>query len=157
MRETGSGGVKRYMRRMKGGDDDESDEMRMSDARTRQVHEMVLSLVIGPPNEKHEAKVDFAKSMVRPRRLKTWVTELADTVRDFFWSALASFLVGKFAHKLWHHSGSSVTRAIRSGMRQGSIRMLSRRPRSRLVRPEASSLKPWHTVCVFPPLSPFPS
>ncbi|KAL8280110.1 hypothetical protein RQP46_007440 [Phenoliferia psychrophenolica] len=81
----GSGGFKRYTRKMKGGDEDDSEEARMSDDRTRKVHEMVLSLVIGAPDEKQEAKVDFAKSMVRPRQFKTWVTELSDTVRDFFW------------------------------------------------------------------------
>lgn len=83
--DRGSGGQKRYTRKMKGAEDDDDDEQRMSPQRTLKVHEMVLSLVMGPPNEKEEAKVDFAKGMVRPRIFKTWVGELNDTVRDFFW------------------------------------------------------------------------
>ncbi|KAK4695552.1 hypothetical protein P7C70_g8531, partial [Phenoliferia sp. Uapishka_3] len=77
----GSGGMKRYMRKMKGGDDEEDG----GKERTEKVHEMVLSLMCGPPNEKEEAKVDFAKEMVRERKFKTWVTELSETCRDFFW------------------------------------------------------------------------
>lgn len=83
---SGSGGARRYLRKAKGGEGGEEDKA--DPERMRKVHEMVLSLVMGPPDEKHAAKVEFAQEMVRPRRLKTWVSEISDTVRDFFWYVL---------------------------------------------------------------------
>ncbi|KAI5481888.1 hypothetical protein MNV49_000165 [Pseudohyphozyma bogoriensis] len=77
---SGSGGLRRYMRAMKGGDDEED-----SRVLTARAHELVWSLMLGPPNEKEEAKVDFIQEAHRPRIFKTWVTEIQDCVRDYFW------------------------------------------------------------------------
>ncbi|KAM0747108.1 hypothetical protein T439DRAFT_329352 [Meredithblackwellia eburnea MCA 4105] len=78
----GSGGVRRYLRKAKSGDDspDLDDPVLMG-----KVHSLVFSLMVGPPDEKTEAKVDFAKGMVRKRIFKKWVIEMSDCVRDYFW------------------------------------------------------------------------
>ncbi|GAA5980792.1 hypothetical protein JCM11641_002653 [Rhodosporidiobolus odoratus] len=86
----GSGGLRRYTRKMKSGDDEEGDaaierEEVLTPERIQQTHRFVVSLMEGPPDEKEEAKVDFVKVAVRPRVFKTWVTEISDCVRDYFW------------------------------------------------------------------------
>ncbi|GAA5827370.1 hypothetical protein JCM11251_003784 [Rhodosporidiobolus azoricus] len=81
---SGSGGARRYTRRIKTDEDEEREEVLTPD-RIRQAHRFVLSLMEGPPNEKEDAKVDFIRSTHRPRVYKTWVTEISDCVRDYFW------------------------------------------------------------------------
>lgn len=84
----GSGGARRYKRQMKGGDD-EDDEVEQLEKfeweRVMKTYRLVYSLVLGPPNEKEEAKVDFIQETHRPRIFKRWVSELSDTCRDYFW------------------------------------------------------------------------
>ncbi|BGP49355.1 hypothetical protein JCM10450v2_005243 [Rhodotorula kratochvilovae] len=86
---SGSGGVRRYTRKAKSGDSDgadaaERDEV-LTPERVQQAHRLVVSLMEGPPNEAEESKVEFIQAAHKPRVFKTWVKELSDTVRDFFW------------------------------------------------------------------------
>lgn len=93
---TGSGGVRRYTRRVKKSDDDgveldpaglnslEREEI-LTPERIQQTHRFVVSLMRGPPDEDEEAKVDFVKRAHRERVYKVWVKEVADCVRDYFW------------------------------------------------------------------------
>ncbi|GAA6052966.1 hypothetical protein JCM3770_001152 [Rhodotorula araucariae] len=86
---SGSGGVRRYTRKAKSGDEDdagagERDEV-LTPERVQQAHRLVVSLMEGPPNEAEESKVDFIQATHKPRVFKTWVKEMSDTVRDFFW------------------------------------------------------------------------
>lgn len=86
--ESGSGGVRRYVRKIKGEDDEDGDSERqevISPERRRKAHVFVHSLMQGPPNPKEEARVDFIQSTHRPRVFKLWVTEMSDIVRDYFW------------------------------------------------------------------------
>ncbi|GAA5999718.1 uncharacterized protein JCM10292_003716 [Rhodotorula paludigena] len=83
----GSGGVRRYTRKAKSGDDEgaaDRDEV-LTPERLQQARRFIVSLMQGPPNEDEEAKVDFIQAAHRPRVFKTWVKELSDTVRDYFW------------------------------------------------------------------------
>ncbi|GAA5914749.1 hypothetical protein JCM5296_003855 [Sporobolomyces johnsonii] len=84
----GAGGGRRYTRKIKSSEDDvdtiEREEV-LTPERIQQAHRMAVSLMEGPPNEKEEAKVDFIKETHRPRVFKTWVQEIADCVRDYFW------------------------------------------------------------------------
>jgi len=85
----GSGGVRRYTRKAKSGDDQSSgtaerDEV-LTPERIQQTHRLVLSLLEGPPSEDEENKVDFILAARKPRLYKTWVKEMHDTVRDYFW------------------------------------------------------------------------
>ncbi|GAA5839333.1 hypothetical protein JCM9279_005909 [Rhodotorula babjevae] len=85
----GSGGVRRYTRKAKSGDDSSSgaaerDEV-LTPERVQQTHRLVLSLLEGPPSEDEENKVDFILAARKPRLYKTWVKEMSDTVRDYFW------------------------------------------------------------------------
>ncbi|GAA6010045.1 hypothetical protein JCM10207_007534 [Rhodosporidiobolus poonsookiae] len=85
----GSGGIRRYTRKMKSGDDDdaaafERDEV-LTPERVQQAHRFVVSLMEGPPDEKEEAQVDFIQRAHRPRLFKKWVGEISDCVRDYFW------------------------------------------------------------------------
>ncbi|GAA5922817.1 hypothetical protein JCM3775_006146 [Rhodotorula graminis] len=85
----GSGGVRRYTRKAKSGDDQsngvvERDEV-LTAERVQQAHRLVLSLLEGPPSEDEERKVDFILAARKPRLYKTWVKEMSDTVRDYFW------------------------------------------------------------------------
>lgn len=94
---TGSGGVRRYTRRAKIGDDDDQSafgaksnhhlerEEILTPERIQQAHRFVVSLMQGPPNEEEEAKVDFVRRAHRERAYKVWVKEIADCVRDYFW------------------------------------------------------------------------
>ncbi|GAA5875319.1 hypothetical protein JCM8547_003203 [Rhodosporidiobolus lusitaniae] len=82
----GSGGVRRYTRKIKTGDEDDVErEEVLTPERIQRARRLVLSLVEGPPNEKEDAKVDFIQQTHRPRVYKTWVTEISDCVRDYFW------------------------------------------------------------------------
>ncbi|GAA6028804.1 hypothetical protein JCM8097_007404 [Rhodosporidiobolus ruineniae] len=83
----GSGGVRRYTRKAKSGDeaDDVEREEVLTPERVQQTRRLVVSLMMGPPDEKEDAKVDFIQVAHRPRVFKTWVTEIADCVRDYFW------------------------------------------------------------------------
>lgn len=86
----GSGGVRRYTRRAKSGDDEgaaDRDEV-LTPERLQQARRFIVSLMQGPPNEDEEAKVDFIQAAHRPRVFKTWVKEISDTVRDYFWFVL---------------------------------------------------------------------
>lgn len=93
-----SGGVRRYVRKVKRGDDDVDTDERgerrevISAERRRKAHVFVHSLMQGPVSEKDEARLDFIQNTHRNRRFKLWVTELADTVRDYFWSVGGSRL-----------------------------------------------------------------
>ncbi|GAA5889587.1 hypothetical protein JCM6882_007077 [Rhodosporidiobolus microsporus] len=86
---SGSGGARRYTRKIKSGEEDEDAllerEEVLTPERVQQAHRFVVSLMEGPPNEKEDAKVDFIRSTHRPRVYKTWVTEISDCVRDYFW------------------------------------------------------------------------
>ncbi|BGP25721.1 GTPase binding protein Rid1 [Rhodotorula toruloides] len=86
--ETGGGGVRRYTRRAKLGDDSmdslEREEV-LTPERIQQAHRFVMSLMEGPPNEAEEAKVEFIQAAHKPRIFKAWVKEIADCVRDYFW------------------------------------------------------------------------
>lgn len=95
--ESGSGGVRRYTRRIKSSEDettlgssrdsDTSDrEEVLAPERVQQAHRFVVSLMQGPPDEEEEAKVDFIQRAHRARPYKVWVKEIADCVRDYFWS-----------------------------------------------------------------------
>ncbi|GAA5952099.1 hypothetical protein JCM21900_006250 [Sporobolomyces salmonicolor] len=83
-----AGGGRRYTRKIKSSEDDvdtiEREEV-LTPERIQQAHRMAMSLMEGPPNEKEEAKVDFIRETHRPRVFKTWVQEIADCVRDYFW------------------------------------------------------------------------
>lgn len=68
------GGERRYMRKMK-----------VEEGGREATHEMVVSLLKGPRDEREEAKVDFIQSAHKPRVFKAWVKEIADVVRDYFW------------------------------------------------------------------------
>lgn len=48
-------------------------------------HALVRSLIIGPPNEKEEAKVDFIKQTHRKRYFQLWMDEMVGTLSDYFW------------------------------------------------------------------------
>jgi len=48
-------------------------------------HALVRSLVIGPPNEKEEARPDFIKQAHRKRSFKVWMDEMIRTLSDYFW------------------------------------------------------------------------
>ncbi|GAA5987241.1 hypothetical protein JCM10908_001874 [Rhodotorula pacifica] len=92
---TGSGGVRRYTRRAKLGDDDAAPESAtaaslereeiLTPERVQRAHRFVVSLMQGPPDEEEEAKVDFMQRTHRARVYKVWVKEIADCVRDYFW------------------------------------------------------------------------
>ncbi|BGP33256.1 hypothetical protein JCM10296v2_005050 [Rhodotorula toruloides] len=84
---TGSGGVRRYTRRAKSGDDsmDSLEREVLTPERIQQAHRFVVSLMEGPPNEAEESKVDFIQAAHKPRIFKAWVKEIADCVRDYFW------------------------------------------------------------------------
>ncbi|GAA5872921.1 hypothetical protein JCM3774_004877 [Rhodotorula dairenensis] len=95
---TGSGGVRRYTRRAKMGDDDDEENLGLGGRRNslereeiptpdrvQRAHRFVVSLMRGPPDEDEEAKVDFMKRAHRERVYKVWVKEIADCVRDYFW------------------------------------------------------------------------
>ncbi|GAA5929946.1 uncharacterized protein JCM15063_004674 [Sporobolomyces koalae] len=81
-------GIRRYQRKIKSSDSD-SDSIEREEVLTSErilsTHRFLISLMEGPPDEKEEAKVDFIKQSHRPRIFKTWVTEIADCVRDYFW------------------------------------------------------------------------
>jgi hypothetical protein len=152
-----SGGVRRYIRKMKGGADEEDDDAAggaglpgqderepievISTERRRKAHVLVHSLMQGPVSEKDEARLDFIQSAHRPRKFKLWVTEMSDIVRDYFWSVLASAsrpILGPtaFAERAGQHirlqsTGSFVTRKTCSGPYINSTSMRSRRPKSR--------------------------
>lgn len=85
--KTGSGGVRRYTRPIKGADDEQEGAAwdALSPERKLEAHRFVYSLMLGAPNEKEEAKVDFIQQAHHSRPFKTWVTELSDCVRDYFW------------------------------------------------------------------------
>ncbi|ORY84625.1 hypothetical protein BCR35DRAFT_302919 [Leucosporidium creatinivorum] len=85
--EGGSGGVRRYTRPIKGGEDAEGGGGwdALTPERKTEVHRFVYSLMQGPPNEKEEAKLDFIQQTHQERAFKVWVTELSDCVRDYFW------------------------------------------------------------------------
>lgn len=81
--------MRRYTRKAKSGDDEacgavERDEV-LTPERVQQAHRFVLSLMRGPPSEEEENKVDFILAARKARLFKTWVKEMADTVRDHFW------------------------------------------------------------------------
>lgn len=48
-------------------------------------HDLVKSLVQGPPDEKHVRQVTWLASTHRSRPYKRWVQELTGTISDFFW------------------------------------------------------------------------
>lgn len=48
-------------------------------------HELVKSLMIGPPNEKEQATVDFMQKTRRVRQYKLWMDEIIGTLSDYFW------------------------------------------------------------------------
>lgn len=48
-------------------------------------HQMVKSLVMGPPDEAEESRVDFIRQAHRSRRFKKFVIELTGVLSDFFW------------------------------------------------------------------------
>ncbi|GAA5908120.1 hypothetical protein JCM8208_003695 [Rhodotorula glutinis] len=86
---SGGGGVRRYTRKAKSGDDQSSgaaerDEV-LTPERVQQTHRFLLSLLEGPPSDDEENKVDFILAARKPRLYKTWVKEISDTVRDYFW------------------------------------------------------------------------
>lgn len=85
--KTGSGGARRYTRPVKGVDEEQAGAASdaLSPERKLETHRFVYSLMLGPPNEKEEAKVDFIQQAHHPRPFKIWVTELSDCVRDYFW------------------------------------------------------------------------
>lgn len=93
----GSGGGRRYTRKVKGGYDDDDAAIEREEVltpeRVQQARRFVVSLVEGPPDEKEDAKVDFIQQTHRPRVYKTWVKEIADCVRDYFWSVQNSPLL----------------------------------------------------------------
>ena len=49
------------------------------------IHTVVKALMIGPPDEKEEAKHDFIKNSHRPRQYKRWISEIVSMLSDFFW------------------------------------------------------------------------
>ena len=85
-------GVRRYQRKIKSRESDvdsvEREEV-LTPQRVQATHRFMISLMEGPPDEKEEAKIDFIKRSHRPRIFKTWVTEIGDCVRDYFWCVLA--------------------------------------------------------------------
>lgn len=48
-------------------------------------HILLKTLMIGPPNEEEQAKVDFIQYAHKPRLFKRWVTELSSVLSDYFW------------------------------------------------------------------------
>lgn len=138
---SGSGGVRRYTRPIKGGEDDaEGGWASLSPERKTEIHRFVYSLMQGPPNEKEEAKVEFIQQAHQERRFKVWITELSDCVRDYFWWVF-SLLSSRFnrAWRPWDNAnrpsfatetGSSVTRKTSSGPSSKSTRPRLRRPKS---------------------------
>lgn len=48
-------------------------------------HALVRSLVLGPPNEREEAKHDFIQRSHVQRLYKAWMEEIIGTLSDYFW------------------------------------------------------------------------
>lgn len=84
LRAEGGSGGRRYTRKMKEEDDDD-DSNGISNERRKGTHELVRTLMMGPPDEKEESKLDFMRDAHKPRTYKAWITELAGTVRDYYW------------------------------------------------------------------------
>lgn len=85
---------------MKGSDGDREEEEidgegeeEISDERKSGTHEFVRSLMMGKPDEEKENQLEFITESHRPRQYKTWVKELGDTVRDYFWYVLFFLVV----------------------------------------------------------------
>ncbi|SCV73429.1 BQ2448_7355 [Microbotryum intermedium] len=76
---------RRYTRKMKGDEDEDEGEEVFDSQRIEATRLLVRSMMLGPPNEKDEAKVDFIKNAHRPRPFKKWMVEMSDCVRDYFW------------------------------------------------------------------------
>lgn len=133
---TGSGGVRRYTRRAKSGDDSmdsvEREEV-LTPERIQQAHRFVTSLMEGPPNEAEESKVDFIQAAHKPRIFKAWVKEIADCVRDYFWCvrSSSSSTTARRADAL--RTGSSATRTTCSGLSSRSTPTRSKRLKSRVA------------------------
>lgn len=82
-------GPKRYTRAVKGEDDEH-----VSIEQQIMTHLFARSLMMGPPDEKEEAKVDFIRGAHQPRIFKRWVREMLATANDYFWYRLFSSCQG---------------------------------------------------------------
>lgn len=51
----------------------------------KSAHALVKSLMIGPPNQKEEARVDFMQQTHRKRIFKLWIEEIIGVLSDYFW------------------------------------------------------------------------
>jgi hypothetical protein len=49
------------------------------------IHQLVRSLMLGPPNEKEEALHEFVRESHTPRPFKRWIAELTGVLSDCFW------------------------------------------------------------------------
>lgn len=83
--ENVGGGVRRYTRKMKEGDDEGREGEIISEERKNAAHEFVKSLLRGPPDLKEEMKVGFIRQSHKSRDMKVWVGEVSDVARDYFW------------------------------------------------------------------------
>jgi hypothetical protein len=63
---------------MKGG---ESEESLIDEERKSRTHDFVRTLLMGPPDERSTIMKDAHKE----RLFKTWLKELSDCLRDYFW------------------------------------------------------------------------
>ncbi|SCZ95238.1 BZ3500_MvSof-1268-A1-R1_Chr11-2g03376 [Microbotryum saponariae] len=76
---------RRYTRKMKVDPDEDVGEEVFDASRIEGTRLLVRSMMLGPPDEKEEAKVDFIKNAHRARPFKKWMVEMSDCVRDYFW------------------------------------------------------------------------
>ncbi|KDE04696.1 hypothetical protein MVLG_04919 [Microbotryum lychnidis-dioicae p1A1 Lamole] len=76
---------RRYTRKMKVDPDEDEGEEVFDASRIEGTRLLVRSMMLGPPDAKEEAKVDFIKNAHRARPFKKWMVEMSDCVRDYFW------------------------------------------------------------------------
>lgn len=74
----------RYVRKSKFVEGDEGFDREKEEKRIR-AHELLKSLMLGPPSEKEEAEHDFMKDVRRPRIFKAWIKEISSVTRDYYW------------------------------------------------------------------------
>lgn len=92
---------------------------------------LAKSLLMGPPDAKAEAMVDFMNTTRRPRVFKQLMKELSGVIMDYFWCVRAHTDKGCSAET--PASGSSAIRTINSGMSRSSTRTKLKLQRCRAV------------------------
>lgn len=63
---------------------------------TTSTFELVRNLVLGPPDEKEDAHVEFMKEMRKPRLFRRWVSELEGVCMDYFWLVILESFIFSF-------------------------------------------------------------